>query len=376
MTKLMGCYLTTKNMNICKIKEYGIYTKIMSQLSVFETRYKMFFLAEGWKKDIFRKLLARLPIFPNEFSLSSKKIPECIDFLFYRFDLGDRKTIKFLRNVKVINPKCKIIVEIPTYPLQWENFKWYTKILRSKHTYCEMHLQDVADIAVVYDKRETLYGLKTIQISNGIITDCIPLRKFPVIDNSDINIISVSSMSRLHGIDRMIIGIGQYYCNGGNRNIIFHVVGYGSEMSCCQKLVEMYSIHEHVIFHGYQTGEPLRKIFEVCDIGVDMLGGHRITDANFSSTLKSREYWANGMVLISSAQYSEEVNEISKYIFKAPSDESPIDVSQLINFYDTVFDGGKHEKKQEVEITIRDFVKKHYDMRVVLSPLFEYIEGQ
>ena len=372
---IKGCFLTTKNMEICKKEEYGIYKKIMSQYSAFKEKYDMMILAEGWKKNTFRKMLARLPFFPNSFSLSKHKIPSDIDFLFFRFDLGDRQTINFLKGVKIKNPNCKIIIEVPTYPLQWEKLKWYTKITKPKHSYCESKLKEVADVAVVYDKRDLIFGIETIKASNGLMIDNCVENYISKKDTTDINVLSVSSMSTLHGLDRFIDGMGQYYLHGGKRNIYFHIVGNGSEMNHCHNLVNKYSLQNNVFFYGYKVGDELSEIRKLCDVGVDMLGGHRIKDANFSSTLKSREYWAEGKPIISSAFYSEEVSEISDYIYRVPSNETPVNISDFVGFYDRLFDCGKAEKKVCVGLKIQRFAKEHYDIRIALLPIFDYINN-
>lgn len=374
--RIKGCFLVCKNMAICAIKERGLFDKINAQLSAFQQDYDMVFLAENWKKDRFHKVLARFPFFPSDFGISLTKVPEGIDFLYFRLDLGDRQTIRFLKEVRRKNPACRIIVEVPTYPLRWSQLKWYTRLIRFKHSYAEKRIRYYADRIVIFDDRKELYGLPTIHISNGIDIEHTPIRIIPSTDSQDIHIISVSSMSEGHGIDRVISGLGEYYRTNGQRNIVFHIVGSGFARAKCEAIAESYELGKHVIFHGYRIGSDLDKIEDICDIGTDMLGGHRTADTNYSSTLKSRRCWAKGMPIIASARYSQEVNEIIPYIFRAPADDSPIDINALVEFYDILFEGGKSSEKIRIANIIHSFAERNFSMHTAMRPVFDYINGK
>lgn len=370
---IKGLYLASKNMDACKAHEHGIYKKIMAQYAVFERHYEMCLISCGWKCDITHKILARLPFFPSDFGVPVKLAPKGIDFLFFRFDLGDRQTIRFLKRVRSINPKCKIIVEVPTYPLAWPTLKWYTQIIKPKHRYCENRLHLFADRVAYYGPDTALYGLPVLGMSNGIDLKSVPLREIREYDDDGIDILSVSAMSPCHAIDRMIDGIGQYLQKGGSRRVTLHVVGEGHETRRCKELTDYYQIHENVIFYGYQVGEALRKIENMCDIGLEMLGGYRVAN-NYSSTIKSREYWAKGMPIITSAVYPDEIKEIASCVFQCPNDSSPVDVEALVRFFDEIFDGGKWKSKRGKALFIRDFVRRHYDMEKAMEKIIQYID--
>ena len=371
--KLRGVYLASKNMEDCKTREYGIYKKMMAQYAVFEQRYEMRFVSRGWKRDMIHKVLARLPFFPSDFGVPISLVPSDVDFVFFRFDLGDRQTIRFLKRVREVNPQCKIIIEVPTYPLAWPTLKWYTKLIRPKHKYCEDRLHFYADCVAFYGSNTTLYGLPVLNISNGIDLNSVPMRKIREYDDEGIDILSVSAMAPGHAVDRMIEGIGQYYHKGGTRRITLHVVGEGQDTKRCKELAASYELEEKVIFHGYQKDDALKAIDDMCDICLEMLGGYRI-DNNYSSTLKSREYWAKGMPILTAAVYPDEVAEISSCIFQCPNDASPVDVEALIDFYDALFDGGKWRTKLDRALFIRDFAQRHYGIEKTMDKIFRYID--
>ena len=371
---MQGVFLAAKNLPLCKKTEYGIYTKIIAQIECFSEKYQMIVLSESWKRTIFGKLSARIPFFPNDFGISMNKVPCGIDFLFMRLDLGDRQTIRFLQKTRVKNPTAKIIVEIPTYPLAWKSLKWYTKIVRPKHTYCEKRLHLYADVVAVYQDINALYGLPTLIMSNGIQMSKNPIRTVSDGVDDSIQLISVSSVSASHGIDRMIDGLNDYYKSGGLRNVVLNIVGTGPEYNKLVEITRQHNLQKHVIFYGYRTGEALLDIYARCDIGVECLGSHR-NDQSFSSTLKSREYWAKGMPIISECTFPDEVNEISDLILRVPADETPVQVAEVISFFDRVFSGGCYEGKMDIARQLHRFAEEHYSMEKALRPVFEYING-
>ena len=87
----------------------------------------------------------------------------------------------------------------------------------------------------------------------------------------------------------------------------------------------------YVIKHGKLFGHQLDAVFDQCVFAIGSLGRHRsgITDIK---TLKNREYAARGIPFI----YSENDSDFDHqpYILKAPADESPISIRQILDFID------------------------------------------
>ena len=87
-----------------------------------------------------------------------------------------------------------------------------------------------------------------------------------------------------------------------------------------------------IINHGKLFGDKLDEVFNQCVFAIGSLGRHRsgITEIK---TLKNREYAARGISFI----YSENDSDFENmpYIIKAPADESPINVKEIINYIDT-----------------------------------------
>ena len=238
----------------------------------------------------------------------------------------------------------KSVIEIPTYPYDQE-YKGYgkkdllelaiDKIFRKK-------LAKQTDAIVTFTQEKEIFGQRTIRISNGIELEAIPLRNSkPKAKSEELNFIGVAEVHYWHGFDRFIAGIGEYYKNGGTRQMIFHIVGgvadgdmYGSENNIgFAQLIEKYGIKDKIIFHGQKFGNELNELFEDADFAVASLGRHR-SGITYIKTLKNREYAARGLGFI----YSEidDDFEDKPYIIKTPADDTPINIEQIIDFIDNV----------------------------------------
>ena len=81
--------------------------------------------------------------------------------------------------------------------------------------------------------------------------------------------------------------------------------------------------------HGQLFGDELTKVFNQCQFAIGSLGRHR-SGITVLKTLKNREYATRGIPFIYSEQDSDFDHQ--PYILKAPADESPIDIRQIIDF--------------------------------------------
>ena len=154
------------------------------------------------------------------------------------------------------------------------------------------------------------------------------------------HLIGVAEVHYWHGYDRLIAGIGEYYKNGGKRDVFFHIVGGvgPSEMYDSihapgfAELMEKYQIKDKVIFHGQLFGQQLDEVFNQCQFAIGSLARHRSGITNIK-TLKNREYATRGIPFIYSEQDSD--FDAQPYVLKAPADESPIALQQIIDFMES-----------------------------------------
>lgn len=235
----------------------------------------------------------------------------------------------------------RAVTEIPTYPYDGEfvGFPLLARLGLYTDKMFRRRLSAQMDAMVTFSDTTEIFGQRTINISNGVDIDSIPLHR-PTPTPGEIHILGVAEVHYWHGFDRMIAGMGEYYNKVERpREIFFHIVGgvAQSEMHDSvhapgfAELIERYGLGDRVIFHGQLHGDALDAVFDRCSFAVGSLGRHRsgITDIK---TLKNREYATRGLPFI----YSERDNDFDDkpYVMKAPADESPIDVRAVLDFID------------------------------------------
>ena len=266
-----------------------------------------------------------------------------IEFVYARsFHNANPFTIKMFKTFR--RAGIKSVIEIPTYPYDQE-YKDSGKKELLELAIDKMFRKKLArqtDAIVTFTQEKEIFGQRTIRISNGIELGAIPLKSsWQTANKEGLNFIGVAEVHYWHGFDRFIAGIGEYYKNGGTRQLTFHVVGgvadgdmYRSEGNIgFARLIEKYDIKDKVIFHGQKFGDELNELFECADFAVASLGRHR-SGITYIKTLKNREYAARGLGFI----YSEidEDFEDKPYIIKAPADDTPINIEQVIDFIDNM----------------------------------------
>lgn len=236
----------------------------------------------------------------------------------------------------------RAVTEIPTYPYDGEfvGFPLLARLGLYTDKMFRRRLSAQMDAMVTFSDATEIFGQRTINISNGVDMDSIPLHR-PTPTPGEIHILGVAEVHYWHGFDRMIAGLGEYYNKVERpREIFFHIVGgvAQSEMHDSvhapgfAELIERYGLGDRVIFHGQLHGDALDAVFDRCSFAVGSLGRHRsgITDIK---TLKNREYATRGLPFI----YSERDSDFDDkpYVIKAPADESPIDVKTILDFIDS-----------------------------------------
>src|SRR5665647_345220 len=240
--------------------------------------------------------------------------------------------ISFLKKLKRIN--VTILLEIPTYPYdqEYKNLPISSKIVLLIEKFSRRQFKNYVSRVITLTPHVNIFGIPTIEISNGIDTNSINIIQKNKLDN-DIHLIGVASMAHWHGFDRVIEGLYNYYNNGesNKKKVFFHIAGDSdnTESIRYKELVKKCDLSNYVIFYGRKTGKELDMIYNKADIAVGSLGCHRISIKNVK-TLKNREYCARGLPFF----YSEtDVDfEDKDFIFKVPSNDSPIEIEEIINF--------------------------------------------
>lgn len=265
-------------------------------------------------------------------------IDKGIEFVYARsFHNANPFTIRMFKAFR--SHGIKSVIEIPTYPYdrEYDIFPIKEKFQLKIDKLFRIRLAQATDAIVTYSDDKTIFGQKTICISNGIELESIPLRRPRQNINHEIHIIAVAEVHFWHGFDRFVHGLGEYYQNGGKENIFFHIVGgivdaemYGSEYAPGIKTTaDKYGLGDRVVFHGALFGIDLDDLFNQCDFAVGSLARHRSGITNIK-TLKNREYAARGFGFI----YSETDSDFDDkpYVMKVPADETPIQIKEVVDF--------------------------------------------
>lgn len=243
-------------------------------------------------------------------------------------------TIRMVKQMKKYG--TKVVMEIPTYPYDSE----YEAQGMSKQIFQDKlfrnHLAKQLDAIVTFSDYEHIFGQRTIRISNGIDFDSVKMKTTINDTSKELNLIGVAEIHEWHGFDRLVKGLADYYSKSQNYIVRFHVVGYffSAEIENeFKKIVTDNHMEDYVILYGKKHGQELDRLFEKCDFGIGSLGRHRV-GIDKIKTLKNREYAARGIPFI----YSEIDSDFDTrpYVLKAPADETPIDINNIVSFYHSI----------------------------------------
>ena len=264
-----------------------------------------------------------------------------VQFVYARcFQNANPWLIRLFKRLKALG--IKSVTEIPTYPYDQEfvGFPFVTRMGLKIDQLFRNQLSRQMDAIVTFSDAETIFGQRTIRISNGVDMDSIRLHQYRKPSDGSIHLIGVAEVHYWHGFDRLIAGLGEYYKNTPNpRHIYFHIVGgvWKSEMYDSihapgfSELMDKYGIRDKVIFHDQLFGKDLDDVFNQCCFAIGSLARHR-SGITAIKTLKNREYATRGIPFI----YCEQDSDFDKqpYILKAAADESPINIQHIIDFID------------------------------------------
>lgn len=255
---------------------------------------------------------------------------EGIRFVYARcFQNANPWLIRFFRRLRQAG--IRAVTEIPTYPYdeEFRNFSCQQRMQLKMDQLFRHRLYRYMDAMVTFSDATEIFGQRTIHISNGVDFDSIPLHLPLTTHLSPLHLIGVAEVHTWHGFDRVMEGLGHYR---GTVPVYFHVVGgvHPNTMNHVFKpIIEKYGLQDRVVFHGQLFGEALDAVFNQCQFAIGSLGRHR-SGITVIKTLKNREYATRGIPFI----YSETDSDFDHqpYVLKAPADESPIDIQQIIDF--------------------------------------------
>lgn len=370
--RIKGFYLHHRDIyapHVCN----GVDKKIEAQIKAFnKAGLGCEFLLYAQPSSTFEMVKSSLPGFPDGVEWPDANDLKRADYLYIRRPrITSKELIRVMEEYKRLNPAGIILYEIPTYPYdpEWLNYKMYLGLRKDRRN--RKRLAGLVDRVVDLSGNDEIFGVPTLQVINGVDFERVS-QKGPVSDLSTVNILCVAYFTRVHGADRVIRGLGDYYASSPKREVIFHIAGDGSVMSELRNLVKRYGIEGHVVFHGLLDGDELDDLYGECSIAVGILGLHRYGHAT-TSALKTREYLAKGIPFVYSGGVDVFDRDPVDFCLQVDADDSPLDVRRLIAFHDSLY----LAKGQECVIReIRAYGESHVSMDCAMGEVTDYLKAR
>jgi len=224
--------------------------------------------------------------------------------------------------------------------------------------------REISDFEV---KRSCEPKKRKITIGNGIDVQKYPMRIMNNEHPEIIKILFVGSGYRRHGLDRIIKGIA-IHMNSEKKpyKINLRIAGDCLEMNENRKLVKKLKVGEYVEFLGEKNNSELDEHFNWADIAAGNLGFHRV-GLKYASNLKTKEYFSRGIPFFEST--TDEDFADSKYVFKADSNETPINMDEIISFALKSRSDSEHPK------VMRNYAAVNLDWSIKMQKLMLFLES-
>lgn len=340
-------------------------TELGIEMEIYNNKKKL-------RKNFMTKITTRLPFTSVSDSLIYDKKLNGADLYYIRFNWSDWPFSKFVQKLRKNNPKAKIILELPDIDYIHhlsDTLKNFPYIIKDK--LCWMKISKCIDRIAIMSKEKFLHEVPCIKILNGIDLSIVDIRKISI-KNHEIHCGAVASLQKVHGYDRFINGLGDYYQNGGNREVKLHIIGDGEILEELKDLCKKRKMENNVFFHGYLFGEKLDEMYDKLDIGIcELAPGRRAFE--LSSSLKSREYLAKGLPVATASKIDVFEENKFDYVLDYSDGEGSIDIQKIIEFYDAIY--FSLENSMRVRDEIRNYAEKYLSIHTVMRPVVNYVLG-
>lgn len=281
--------------------------------------------------------------------------------------------LRFLKAVKQMNPAIKIIYEIPSYPYDIEIIRDKRNLpLYIKDIIARRQLYKYVDRIATLSNVDVVYGVKTLHFNNGYDFSEIFPKKYTKHDS--INIAAVALFDTWHGYDRLILGLSNYYKNGGKAKFNIHFAGDGPELENYKNLAAKMKVPHLCFFYGMQNIDQLNILYDKCDIGASCFGLFR-KKVSTSSELKSREYLGKGLPIICACKLDAmDIPELKDYFLRFQNNDSMVDFFRIERFYKKLYSEKKESEVQNMIDCIRKAAQNNYAMFATMKEIIEYIK--
>jgi hypothetical protein len=289
----------------------------------------------------------------------------CPDAIYQRTVFAEPNYLRFLKKVKAL--QVPIFSEYPTYPYdeEYKRKSFFKRLLFQVDKIYRRQLHHYIQHAFTYTDYQDIFGIPASRIENGIDVAQIPLRQLAMPKSENCTLLGVANLSIWHGYDRIIQGLRNHYSEHHPTRVDFLIIGEGAELPNLKILVNTYKLQKYVHFIGKKYGNELYQLYNETNIGIGSLAMHRI-GLTQGAPLKVREYCAIGIPFV--IGYTDhDFPETFPYCFHLEADESPVDIIQLLTFYERIV-------PEEAIPNMREYALNHLDWTVKLQPVIEKIK--
>lgn len=364
---IKGYYITRESYDSLKDKTIGVAKKISDQLDYFNSL-----------KDVQCELISFYPkvsklkrlsaYFTNAFYDEYLEKVSNANFIYVRHFFPITKSlISFFKKIKQSNSHCQIFYEIPTFPYDKEASSFKQRLSLLIDILYRRKLKKYIDHVLTFTSDKEIFGMKTLHIENGIDISRVGLAGYDETKKDEIHLIAVANFNFWHGYDRLIEGLHIYYKTPNSKKVFIDFVG--NDNAGYKALVDKYSLNEYVKLHGALYGKDLDNVFNNKDIAISSLGDHRRNLFGITSALKSREYLARGLPIVTSIRI-DIIPDDFKYFLRVPEDDSPIDIQQIVDYVTELY---FKNDRSSVTKEIRTFAEKYCSMDYSMRSVAEYI---
>lgn len=256
-----------------------------------------------------------------------------------------------------------MVLEYPTYP--YDDEVKNEDIIREDKEYRDQ-IVNFVHRAATYTKGETVYGIQTYALQNGVDLLENPLKAMKN-RGTVIHLLAVAGFAAYHGFERVLEGLYRYYQNPGIYDFRFYMIGEGVEKRNYSYLVKKYRLEHCVEFCGFKAGKELDRFYDNADIGIAPLGMHKV-GLSSATPIKTREYCSRGLPFI----YGYEDDGFTgkePYVRKVSNSPEPVDMNEIIELYEAT--AGNREMIEEM----RDNAEKNFSWDVILRDVVEYMKN-
>lgn len=316
-------------------------------------------------KPMLSKWIRMLPFQSSNSDWDHICLPPEATAIYIRYNASSMPFLRFLKKQKCQYPQRKILIEFPTYPYDQEPMNILKK---ARDRFYRKFIHKYVDRCVLMSSDKEVFGIKSIQIDNGIDCDEIHQRTPILHEGNTVRLLAVATVANWHGYDRVIRGLGEYYAESPKRNVELHLVGGGRLIPELKQLCVECGVENYVYFHGWKKGEDLGKLFDQCDMGVGCLGVHR-KDITYTNSLKLREYAARGIPFFYGDIDLAMEEHFKEYLMNVPANDDPIVISDIIRFYNEM----KEKGFDKIAVEMHGLAERNLSWTKQLKPVVDYI---